>query len=343
MKKHFYLSFFAAILLLASTSCVPVRHYEDMKTKFTACDEEREQMKISNKALTESNADLQSQVDELTKKFNILKNDTSTMGRSYRVLTQQYDKINDLNDELMKKLKQKNIDIDNESRKLLSELQGLKEELQIKEDELKKLENDLNAKKKNLELMQSQLEDKDKDLIAKSARLVELEAMLSKKDSTVKALKEKVINALKGFEGQGLTIEQRNGKVYVSMEEKLLFKSGKWDVDPKGQNAIKELSKVLEQNPDINILIEGHTDDVPFKGSNGIDDNWDLSAKRATAIVKIITSNSKVDPTRLTAAGRSEYLPIDKAKTAEARAKNRRTEIILTPKLDELFKMMESN
>lgn len=314
-----------------------------MKTKFTSCDEEREALKLSNKTLTESEKDLKSQVEELTKKFDLLKNDTSTMGRSYRVLTQQYDKINDLNDELLKKLKQKNIDIDNESRKLLTELQVLKEELQKKEDELKKLEKDLNIKQKNLELMQSKVEEKDKDLAAKSARLAELENMLLKKDSTVKALKEKVTNALKGFEGQGLTIEQRNGKVYVSMEEKLLFKSGKWDVDPKGQNAIKELAKVLEQNPDINILIEGHTDDVPFKGSNGIDDNWDLSAKRATAIVKIITSNSKVDPARLTAAGRSEYVPMDKAKTSEARAKNRRTEIILTPKLDELFKMMESN
>lgn len=343
MKKQIILPLIVGLFILAGTSCVPVRHYEDMKKKYESCNLERDSLKKQNKTLLETTADLQSQVDELTKKFNLLKNDTSTMGRSYRVLTQQYDKINDLNDELMLKLKQKNIDIDNESRKLLSELQSLKEELQLKEDELKKLEKDLNAKKKNLETLQSQLEEKDKDLVAKSARLVELETMLSKKDSTVKALKDKVISALKGFEGQGLTIEQRNGKVYVSMEEKLLFKSGKWDVDPKGQNAIKELAKVLEQNADINILIEGHTDDVPFKGSNGIDDNWDLSAKRATAIVKIITSNSKVDPARLTAAGRSEYLPMDKAKTPEARAKNRRTDIILTPKLDELFKMMESN
>jgi chemotaxis protein MotB len=333
----------AVLLIVFASSCVPVRHYEDMKKKFGDCDSEREAMKQSNKTLGEQVAELQSQVEELTKKTTMLVNDTSIMGRSYRILTQQYDKINTLNDELMKKLKMKNIEMDNESRKLYTELQGLKEDLQAKEDELKKLEKDLNTKKSSLDKLQSQLEEKDKDLIAKSARLMELEAMLSKKDSTVNALKEKVMKALKGFEGQGLTIETRNGKVYVSMEEKLLFKSGSWVVDPKGQNAIKEIAKVLEQNPDINVMIEGHTDDVPYKGSGGVEDNWDLSAKRATAIVKIITSSSKVEPSRLIAAGRSEYVPVDKSKTADARAKNRRTEIILTPKLDELFKMMESN
>lgn len=333
----------AVLLIVFVSSCVPVRHYEDMKKKYSDCSTERDSLKQSSKTLAEEAAELRSKVDELSKRTSTLVNDTAIMGKSYRILTQQYDKINALNDELMKKLKMKNIEMDNESRKLYSELQSLKEDLQEKEDELKKLEKDLNAKKSSLELMQSQLEEKDKDLTAKSARLVELEAMLSKKDSTVKALKEKVMKALKGFEGQGLTIEQRNGKVYVSMEEKLLFKSGSWVVDPKGQNAIKEIAKVLEQNPDINVVIEGHTDDIPYKGTGGVEDNWDLSAKRATSIVKIIISNSKVDPSRLSAAGRSEYLPVDKAKTSEARAKNRRTEIILTPKLDELFKMMESN
>lgn len=341
MKKQ---NLWLAIVLIAiATSCVPVRHYEDMKKKFGDCDSEREVLKSDNKSMTEKIAELQSQVDELTKKTTMLVNDTSIMGKSYRVLTQQYDKINELNDELMKKLKMKNIEIDNEARKLYKELQILKDELILKEDELRKLEKDLNAKKYNLDNLQAQLEEKDKDLIAKNARLVELENLLNKKDSTVKALKEKVIKALKGFEGQGLTIETRNGKVYVSMDEKLLFKSGSWVVDPKGQKAIKEIAGVLEQNSDINVVIEGHTDDVPYKGTGGVEDNWDLSAKRATAILKIMISNSKIDPARLSAAGRSEYVPVDKAKTSEARAKNRRTEIILTPKLDELFKMMESN
>jgi chemotaxis protein MotB len=140
-----------------------------------------------------------------------------------------------------------------------------------------------------------------------------------------------------------LTVEQKNGKVYVSLDEKLLFKSGKWEVDPNGQNALKKLAAVLEKNEDINVLIEGHTDDVPFGGNGNIADNWDLSAKRATAIVKIILANSKVKPQRLMAAGRGEFMPIDPQKTTEARQKNRRTEIILSPKLDEVLKMLENN
>ncbi len=146
-----------------------------------------------------------------------------------------------------------------------------------------------------------------------------------------------------GFEGKGLTITQKNGKVYVSMEENLLFASGSTIVEDKGIEALKKVAKVLEQNSEINILIEGHTDDVPMAGKGDIKDNWDLSVMRATSIVKIITKNSSVDPRRLTAAGRGEYFPVDPAKTTEARKKNRRTEIILTPKLDELFKVLETN
>ena len=120
-----------------------------------------------------------------------------------------------------------------------------------------------------------------------------------------------------------------------------MFKSGSWTVEPRGIDALRKLAQVLEQNPDINIMIEGHTDDVPYRSNENIEDNWDLSVKRATSVVKILLSHSKIDPTRLTAAGRGQYLPVDAAKTPEARAKNRRTEIILTPKLDILYELMK--
>jgi chemotaxis protein MotB len=147
---------------------------------------------------------------------------------------------------------------------------------------------------------------------------------------------------LLGFQDNGLTVSTKNGKVYVSLEERLLFESGSTVVDAKGVDALKKLAKVLEREEDINVLIEGHTDNVPIKSAS-IKDNWDLSVLRATSIVRIITSNSKVDPRNLTAAGRGEYFPIDKANTPEARRKNRRTEIIITPNLDELFKIIGSN
>jgi chemotaxis protein MotB len=265
------------------------------------------------------------------------------MGISLRKITDQYDKINSLNDELMKKMKQRNIENSEETKNLLNELQLAKEDLQKKQDELTELEKSLQLKKKNLEELRQELDEKNKQLELKNTRLLELERILFTKDSIVKDLKNKVVQALTGFEGDGLTIEQKNGKVYVSLEEKLLFKSGKWDVDPKGQSALKKLATVLEKNAEINVMIEGHTDDLAYKGSGGVDDNWDLSVKRATAIVKILLKDSNIDPKRITAAGHGEFLPIDPAKTAEARAKNRRTEIILTPKLDKLFQILETN
>ncbi len=331
------------IFLLLSVSCVPVRQYQDMKARNAKCEEEREFLKNQNKELTEKGAENDLNLSKSQKQLDALKLDTLTLGTSLRKMIVQYDKINQLNDELMVKLKQKNIESSEEAQKLLVQLQQLQEILQKKEDDLKKMEKDLNAKKANLDELTAQLDEKDAALQKKSARLLELESILSRKDSITKALKDKVSNALQGYEGKGLTVVQKNGKVYVSLEEKLLFQSGKWEVDPKGQKALKDLADVLEKNTDINVMIEGHTDNVPFKGSGGVADNWDLSAKRATAIVKIILGNSKVDPKRLIAAGRSEFLPIDAANTPEARTKNRRTEIILTPKLDELFKILEAN
>jgi chemotaxis protein MotB len=127
------------------------------------------------------------------------------------------------------------------------------------------------------------------------------------------------------------------------MDEKLLFQTGSIEVDPRGVEALKKLAGVLENNRDIKITVEGHTDDVPVRTNPSYADNWDLSVKRATSIVRIILDNSSIDPTRLVASGRGEFLPIDKAKTAEARQKNRRTEIILTPRLDELYNLIESN
>lgn len=342
-KNNLFLFFTIITVIYVGTSCVPVRQYQDMKSRSEKCAEERDFLKNQNKELTEKSAEVDLGVLKIQKQLDAVKLDTFTLGTSLRKMTIQYDKINELNDELMKKLKLKNVESADEAQKLLIQLQQLQEILQKKEDDLKKMEKDLNQKKTNLDELTTQLDEKNQALEKKNARLIELEGILSRKDSIVKALKDKVSNALQGYEGKGLSINQKNGKVYVSLDEKLLFQSGKWDVDPKGQKAIKELAAVLEKNSDINVLIEGHTDDVTFKGTNGIVDNWDLSAKRATAIVKIILTNSKIDAKRLTAAGRSQYLPIDASKTPEARTKNRRTEIILTPKLDELFKVLESN
>jgi chemotaxis protein MotB len=342
MKNLIYSSL-AIILVSTVISCVPARKFQELKTKNQKCEEEREQLNSKNKELTVSNTELKAQSVEIGRVNEMLSKDTLVMGKSLRKMTMQYDKINRLNDELLEKQKELAAGSATEAKKLLEELQRQKEDLQRKEDALRDLEKSVEAKKKNLEEFQKEINLMNNTLSEKNKRLVELEGILSSKDSIVNALKNKVSAALRGFEGDGLTIVEKNGKVYVSLDEKLLFKSGKWEVDPKGQAAIKKLAEVLEKNDDINVMVEGHTDDVPFGGNGNIADNWDLSVKRATAIVKIILSGSTINPTRLTSAGRGEFLPIDPAKTTEARQKNRRTEIILTPKLDELFKILESN
>jgi chemotaxis protein MotB len=198
----------------------------------------------------------------------------------------------------------------------------------------RELLDQLEAKGKALALEQEKLDKNNQ-------RLNELEGLIAAKEESMRKLKETLSNALNGFEGKGLTVEQKNGKVYVSMENKLLFNSGSWAVGTEGKKAVVEVGKVLGDNPDISVLIEGHTDDDPFGGSGPIADNWDLSTKRATAIVAILSENKTINKQNLTAAGRSEFSPLASNASAEGKAKNRRIEIILTPRLDAIADMLQ--
>lgn len=189
--------------------------------------------------------------------------------------------------------------------------------------------------------MLRQLEESQNELNERSQRVDELEQMLRAREESIAAIRRKVADALLGFEGKGLSISTRDGKVYVSMEDKLLFRSGSFEIDPNGARAVRDLATVLAQNPDINVMVEGHTDDVPYRPNGQLKDNLDLSAKRATTVVRLLLENKEIAPERIIAAGRGESLPVDPDKTPEARAKNRRTEIILTPKLDELMQLMD--
>lgn len=331
---------FNNLLLIAISatifSCVPQRKLEEEQAKRENCEKELAAAKSAGMECDTKLNEATKQLADNQKMINGLEKDTAVLGSSYRTLVSKYDKLNSINEQLLEKynrLLEGNLA---DTKKLSGELQYTQEQLLKKQDELKALAAELDAKKKNLDELNAELKKRE-------ARVAELEAVLKKKDDAVNDLKRKLSDALLGFEGKGLTITQKNGKVYVSMDESLLFASGSTTVESKGVEALKKVAKVLEQNEDINVLIEGHTDDVPMVGKGEIKDNWDLSVMRATSIVKIITKSSNIDSRRLTAAGRGEYFPIDPAKTAEARKKNRRTEIILTPKLDELFKVLESN
>lgn len=190
--------------------------------------------------------------------------------------------------------------------------------------------------------MLQELQRNQADLEERSQRVEELESLLKAREEAIAAIRRQVSDALLGFEGKGLTISTRDGKVYVSMEDKLLFRSGSYEIGSDGEKAVRDLAKVLAANPDINVMVEGHTDDVRYTPNAYLKDNLDLSAKRATTVVRLLLENKEIAPERIVAAGRGESLPVAEGKTAEARAKNRRTEIILTPKYDELMKLMET-
>ncbi|MCF8295461.1 MAG: OmpA family protein [Bacteroidales bacterium] len=328
---------------LIISACVPMNRLNSVEEIKNELATERDALMKSNQKLVVDTTEMGAELRKLNHMQSSLVEDTLQLGKSLRRMKDNYEKAVAQNKELMDSKEKLARGSEAEARKLLAELQASKADLQKQKDDLVKLEDKLWERKKSLELLQSELENKDKMLEEKNLKMSELEKTLARKDSAVQALKDKVAAALYQFEKDGLTVNIRNGKVYVSLDEQLLFKTGKFDVDPKGKAAIEKLAKVLEQNPDINVMIEGHTDNVPYNGKGQLTDNWDLSVKRATAIVRIITSGSKVDGKRLTASGRGEYVPLDKANTPEARQKNRRTEIILTPKLDELFEVLESN
>ena len=204
----------------------------------------------------------------------------------------------------------------------------------------RKLLEQLEAKEKALAEEAARLNNLERQLADRSQRVEELEGIIAAKDAKMSALKDAISAALTNFEGNGLTIEQRDGKVYVSMENKLLFESGSWSVNSRGREAVVALGQVLAQNKEIAVLIEGHTDNVPYGGSGNIKNNWDLSTKRATSIVNILTANNSIPKDNLTAAGRGEHAPIASNNSSEGRSKNRRIEVVLTPKLDEITKLL---
>lgn len=330
-------SFFAFLLLLGLTiSCVPTKQFDEMELKANQCEEELELTKSENKNLNVQNTELNSQLDIIKDRLNTMSTDSMKRETKLHSLDIKYDKLNRQYSDLQTTQEQLLTGNISETRKLLEELQNTQSGLIEHEDQLRKLEDNLRAE-------QSKLSKYEKELQDKNARLVELEGILNQKDSVVNVLKDKVSDALLGFKDMGLAVDMKNGKVYVSLDEQLLFKSGSITVDPKGVNALNKLAEVLAVNPDINIMVEGHTDDVPYISGSTIKDNWDLSVRRATAIVRILMNNKQIDGKRIVAAGRSKYHPVINSKAPDARKKNRRTEIILTPKLDELFQILESN
>lgn len=301
----------ACVVLSLTTSCVSKKIYQDLENKYADLKKEHNALSDENTTLKTDKNQLETDKNKLQTELDKVKAERDKLAADYAATKKNLDNLKssyaalekDSNDALDANIKK--------NRELLAQLEAKEKALAAEQERLNKLK---------------------KDLEASSSRLADLEKMIADKEALMNKLKETLSKSLKAFEGKGLTVENRNGKVYVSMENKLLFESGSWTVGAEGKKAVKLVGDVLGQNPDISVLIEGHTDNDKITGTigGGVENNWDLSTKRATAIVNILSENKAIDKRNLTAAGRGEYAPLMSNETAEGKAKNRRIEIILT-------------
>lgn len=322
MKKTLALSLLCSVLF---TACVPSKKYNELLEREKSCSEELAKYKKSSTDYEVLSKDLQSKYDLAAKEVSRLRGDTNQLGNQIRLLSReqatleaQYETLENSFDKL-KNLSAK------ETATLQTELEAKTRELQRKEDALLKLDEELKVK-------QALLVEREK-------RVNELEEAIRKKDAKIQVLKARVANALRNFENQGLTVVQKNGKIYVSLEAKLLFNSGSTKVEEEGKAALVELARVLETERDLEIVVEGHTDTDKLTSSVSPKNNWELSVLRATSVVELMLANSNMAPTQIMAAGRGEFHPVD----PNDKAKNRRIEIIISPNLNELFEIISND
>ncbi len=309
-------------LLIAMNACVSSKKYGELESRNADLLRENRSMNEDLERFRKSNKDLEDELSGLKSDFKNTTAERNDLMQKLEALEMNYANLEKSYDALEKNSSAAISENSRQNRELLAQLDEKEAALIAERNRLEKLE---------------------KDLALRSQRIDELESVIAAKDAKMNALKNAVSNALTNFEGKGLSVEQKDGKVYVSMENKLLFESGSWAVNSEGRKAVQQLGTVLAQNPDIAVLIEGHTDDVPYGGSGQLKDNWDLSTKRATSIVHILRENSNIDPQNLTAAGKGEFAPVTTNDTETGRAKNRRIEVILTPKLDEITKLLNDS
>lgn len=309
---------FIGLSIFLSSCIVSKKKYDDVLAQKIKAEGE-----LADKTSQLDNAN--SSIKQLNETLEKLKNDTTELGNSYRASNK---KLSDLNDEHEK--------LNSLYKNLLNNSGKLTRDMAQQRDQLLAIQENLEKTRKENDSLSASLEDREK-------KLRELEQILANKDKAVRDLKDRISNALLNFKENDLTVKVKNGKVYVSLAEQLLFGSGSIEVDGKGVTALQQLAKAIKDQKDINIMVEGHTDNVPIsKKSQYMQDNWDLSVMRATSITKILTK-AGVSPKQVTASGRGEYVPLASNDSPQNKQKNRRTEIIITPDLDELFKILESN
>ncbi len=315
----------AALPAVFAASCVSPKVHAELQSSYDQMVAENEALKVrSDKAVTDL-VECEAKRARLDEAFSSLQRDTTQQGSQYRKLLRSYKDLEANYDYALKNnnsLAAANL---RENKAMLEQMEKIAQRLASKEDSLKREQDRLIAVEKALK--------------AREVRVNELESLLARKDSTAAYFRQRIADALLGFENRGLTVSMRNGQVYVSLDNRLMFASGSWDVQTDGATALGQLAKVLAENKDLKIAVEGHTDDDAYYGKTSVKDNWDLSVMRATSVVKILVSKG-IEPQRVQAAGRGEFMPIAANDTPENKARNRRTEIIITPNLDELVNLV---
>jgi chemotaxis protein MotB len=318
-RMKVYGSILALVALLALQACVPQRKYQDVQTLNERLLKENADLKAQLAMTQSQTGDMSAKVADLQQRLSRIMADTAKNGVDYRKERALNHELNNLYEQVVK-----------QNKELLTNATGTAQKLSV----------DLEDKRRELDKKTAEVNALNASLMEREKRVNELEGLIAAKDSAMNSLKRKVMDALAGFEASDLSVETRaDGNVYVSLSEKLLFKSGSTAVDPKGVDAIKKVAQVLSKNSDIAIRVEGHTDNVPLKGSGDMKDNWDLSVLRATNVAKIIESNG-VTATRIIASGRGASMPVADNSTTEGKARNRRTEIILSPDLSKLYQVL---
>jgi chemotaxis protein MotB len=321
-----------ALLALIFTSCVSLSKYQDLEKTQQAEQLKNEELLEANRKLKATSNESDSEISKLRKDIESLEGEKDKNFEDFVSAKEESKKYQELYKDLLATKFSSGISSD-DTKALLKKLQSFQDDLQTREEKLRQAKADLFLKQKKVNSLSG-------DILEKNRRLEILERELRKKDSLNKIIKDAIAKALLNFKDKGFDVVIRDGKVYVSLDNKLLFASGKYNVKPEGKKAIGQLANAIAKNKDIHIMVEGHTDDVPYRGAGVISDNWDLSVRRATSVVKILLAGGNIKGKQITASGRSKYDPKINKKTTTARAKNRRIEIIISPNLNEIYKIV---
>ena len=311
MKLKYLFVFVISFSLIQS--CVSIKKFKDLDAEYLSANKQLEIYKQELSDFKLLSTELNENLLSLSKRASSLESDTIDLGKAYRKKVRAYDDLS-VSYELLIKNNSNTMAKQAEENRTLMERLGQ---------------------------MDIDLQERARAIKSREEEMLQLQQLLKEKDYDLSRLKSSVADALLGFKGEGLTVEERDSKLYVSLENSLLFPSGSWEVNENGKKAIVELAKVLVRQSDIQITVEGHTDNVPYMGTGLIKDNWDLSVMRATAIVRILANNKGLKLNRITAAGRGSHSPLVENNSSENRAVNRRTEIILSPNMDKLMELLD--